>query len=199
MKFASEEGVTLGEQTQIYILYQGATGTPEPLTVLETLTLDAGTQVQLKSDVQQAHPDQPALILREVTVLSGVNRGRDGWIDQNALENATPLTPHVIAENSSGVNVRQGDSTAYAIVGRLVSGESAKIIGVSSRGNSWYRIVLDNGEIGWVAPDVVQVVGNIRSVPMIAPPPSPTPSITPTPGEPILTESVTPTSTQRTP
>jgi uncharacterized protein YraI len=145
------------------------------------LLLDAGTQVRLSSDVQQPLPDRPDLALREVEVLGGPNQGSTGWLSQAVLEASEPVTPHVTAQDPRGVNIRRGDSTVYPIVGKLDAGESAIIVGLSSRGTGWYRITLSNGVTGWVAPEVVLVTGSTSKLPRINPPPSPTPTDTPIP------------------
>jgi serine/threonine protein phosphatase PrpC len=175
LAFAAEDGVILADQAQLYTL------SGQPPAVTSELTLEAGTQVRLSSDVQQPHPDQSKLILREVEVTDGPNQGRTGWLSQSALESATPVTPHVTAQDPRGVNVRRGDSKAYPIVGKLSAGESAKIVGLSSQGSGWLRIVLSNGGTGWVAPDVVLVTGDTSKLPRVSPPPSPTPTDTPIP------------------
>jgi uncharacterized protein YraI len=173
--FAAEDGVILAEQASLYTL------SGQPPTVNSVLTLDAGTQVRLSGDVQQPHPDQPDLILREVEVIGGPNQGSTGWLSQSVLEASAPVTPHATAQDPRGVNVRRGDSTVYPIVGTLAAGESARIVGLSSRGTGWYRIALSNGVIGWVAPEVVLVTGSTSTLPRINPPPSPTPTDTPIP------------------
>jgi serine/threonine-protein phosphatase Stp1 len=171
--FAAEDGVVLADQAQLYTL------SGQPLAVASALTLDAGTQVRLSSGVQQPHPDTPDLILREVEVISGPNQGSTGWLAQSDLEAATPVTPHVTAQDPRGVNVRRGDSTVYPIVGKLTAGESARIVGLSSQGTGWFKVVLPNGVSGWVAPEVVLVTGSTSKLPKVSPPPSPTPTETP--------------------
>lgn len=78
-------------------------------------------------------------------------------------------------------NVRTGDSVDYDVVGFLLTGESAKIIGRSSTGSGWWYIQLSNGRRGFISPGIVSVQGNTGSVSLINPPPTPTPTFTPTP------------------
>lgn len=100
--------------------------------------------------------------------------------------------PRVTNVTRVDVNVREGDSTLYPIISRLPIDASAEILGVSNRGTGWYQIRLDNGRIGWVSPTVVSVTGDVRNLPLIAPPPLPataTPTLTPTPNLADLTIS----------
>lgn len=96
---------------------------------------------------------------------------------------ALDSTPRVTSSNVSA-NVRAGDNTNAPIVGSLAVGESAEILGVSSTGSGWYFIELVNGTQGWIAGGIVQVTGNVNSVPRIAPPATATPTFTPTPTTP---------------
>jgi uncharacterized protein YgiM (DUF1202 family) len=91
---------------------------------------------------------------------------------------AFDTAPRVTANRNA--NVRRGDGTNYDLVGSLNDGDTAPIIGISSFGSGWYYIELPSGARGWVAPSVVTVLGDLRSVPRVDPPPPPATS-TPTP------------------
>lgn len=103
--------------------------------------------------------------------------------------------PTILARNPT--NVRQGPGTDYAIVGQLVYLEVRFILGRAA-GAPWWLIQLDDGDMGWVADDVVTIEGYIGNVPIISAPEingdTPTPGTTwnPTPN-PFCT--VTPTFT----
>ncbi|MBK8023431.1 MAG: SH3 domain-containing protein [Chloroflexi bacterium] len=88
------------------------------------------------------------------------------------LPTATPSNPQATPINVN-VNVRSGDSVNYPTVGSLVTGQSADIIGQSSRGTGWWYIRLPNGRLGWVSPDVVAESGSLAGIPFIDPPPPP--------------------------
>ncbi|MCB9449839.1 MAG: SH3 domain-containing protein [Anaerolineaceae bacterium] len=92
---------------------------------------------------------------------------------------AFDTTPRVTAIVDA--NVRNGDSTQYNVIGALLTGETAEIVGLSTMGSNWYLIRLPNGARGWIAPSVVNVSGTLSNVPFVAPPPPPTPTFTPTP------------------
>lgn len=90
-------------------------------------------------------------------------------------------TPRVTVTTPNG-NVRTGDSTNHPIIASLTQGQTAVIVGISSTGSGWYQVRLPNGQIGWMAPSIVQVSGNLSGIPRILPPPPPaTPTFTPVP------------------
>lgn len=97
------------------------------------------------------------------------------------MPSPTPLdrSPRVTALVDA--NLRRGDDVTYERIGSLLRGESATVIGVSSFGTGWYYIELPNGLRGFIAPSVVEPSGDIRSLPLIDPPPPPTPLATATP------------------
>lgn len=86
----------------------------------------------------------------------------------------------VVLDNDQGyVNVRAGPSTvAYEIVGMLVEGQSVPALARTS-GGDWIQIAYPGvaGGVGWIWSDLVDVRGD---VPIIDPPPTPTPQITAT-------------------
>jgi hypothetical protein len=90
-------------------------------------------------------------------------------------------TPRVTVELYDSINVRRGDGTNYPSFNALYNGETAAIVGVSSTGSGWWQVQLPNGQIGWVSPTVVTVLGDTSGVPSVAPPPPPAPTPTPFP------------------
>ena len=78
-------------------------------------------------------------------------------------------------------NVRSGDSTRFRVIGALGNGESAPVLGISSRGSGWFHIELSNGRLGWISPTVVNASGAIESLAQIVPPPLPPPPPTSVP------------------
>lgn len=76
-------------------------------------------------------------------------------------------------------NVRSGPSTSYDIIGQLSQNEQARVIGATVD-YSW--VVIDfRGTQGWLATYLLDVFGDLKTVPIIAPPPTPTPVPTTTP------------------
>lgn len=76
-------------------------------------------------------------------------------------------------------NVRSGNSTRFRIIGVLRNGESAPVLGISSRGSAWFRIELSDGRLGWISPTVVNASGAMDNLPQIVPPPLPPPPAPP--------------------
>ncbi|MHB8749367.1 MAG: ABC transporter substrate-binding protein [Aggregatilineales bacterium] len=87
----------------------------------------------------------------------------------------------VVLTAKSTANVRSGPGTVYGIIGKLKQGDTEQVIGVSPD-NLWLVINFAQQQ-GWVSASLVDVVGNLASVPVINPPPTPTlpPTATPAP------------------
>lgn len=168
---AAEDGVTLPEPATLVILYQFS-GTDE-FTVLKDVTLEAGTQVRLISETPRSHPDDAALLLREVEVLNTENVALTGWLDATVIEDAAPLVPYMMAHDT-GANIRRGDNVAYVITGFLHPGELARITGKSTRANGWYQVEKLTGQIGWVSTAAADIIGDVADVPPATAPPLPT-------------------------
>jgi hypothetical protein len=95
------------------------------------------------------------------------------------------LTPVAVAVTNA--NVRAGDNTSYPIVGSLVANQQVAVVGRSNTGSGWWVVELPDGKRGWVAPSVVQVSGDLRGLPLLSPPATPTPIASPTPVLPDIT------------
>jgi ABC-type branched-subunit amino acid transport system substrate-binding protein/uncharacterized protein YgiM (DUF1202 family) len=95
---------------------------------------------------------------------------------------AATATPEgvVITITNNVQNVRSGPSTIYSVLGTLNFGDQAEVVGASVD----YEWVVINfrGQQGWLAVYLLDVFGDLNSVPIIAAPPTPTPlPATPTP------------------
>lgn len=76
-------------------------------------------------------------------------------------------------------NVRSGSSINYPVLGQLVEGDTAQVIGASAD-NAW--VIIDyRGQQGWLATYLLEVTGDLNTVPILTPPPTPTAVVTPTP------------------
>lgn len=99
-----------------------------------------------------------------------------------ATNPAPPVNQGVTATVNTGdqdeINVRSGPGTYYALVGKLLAGQSVPAIGRSA-GGDWVQIVLPSapGGVGWVYSWLVTLSGEL---PVAEPPPPPTPRTTPT-------------------
>ena len=77
------------------------------------------------------------------------------------------LTPSLSVRSRS--NVRAGDSTSAAIVGKLQAGETVAILGTSPGSAGWYYIELPDGTRGYISPDVVETRGDLTDLDRIDP------------------------------
>lgn len=125
------------------------------------------------------------------------------------LPTALPCDPQPMLRSlGSGVNVRVGPGLDYEIVGNFRLQEVRPIVGRAADAE-WWRIILDDGVVGWVADNLVDVSGYIGNVEVIAAPPladgatvtpgtpwapTPLPECTPPPTE-TSTSSPTPSAT----
>ncbi|MEJ2010789.1 MAG: SH3 domain-containing protein [Anaerolineales bacterium] len=97
----------------------------------------------------------------------------------NLQATATPDGPRVIVPEQA--NVRLGPSLDYEKVGVLIAGQEAPALG-RSPGGDWIQIFYAGvqGNVAWVyAPNVILEAGQ-RLLPIIEPPPTPTPRVTTT-------------------
>lgn len=98
--------------------------------------------------------------------------------DQPSVEpqgpTATPTLEGVYVTVTRTVqNVRSGPSTSYDIIGQLNQGDSARVIG-STADNSWVAIEF-RGQVGWLSRSILDLVGDLNTLPIFTPPPTPTP------------------------
>ncbi len=95
----------------------------------------------------------------------------------------TPIpTPFAVVQVDV-LNVRAGPSTAYPVVGRLVSGETVEIVGKNPAAD-WWQVCCPGDREGWVYGPLVQADGALEEVKVATdiPPPPPTPTpLPPTP------------------
>jgi uncharacterized protein YraI len=69
------------------------------------------------------------------------------------------------------VNCRFGPEISYAVVGALLVGRQAEIIGRNQDSTWWYvRNPSDPSTSCWLSADFVQTVGNVQSLPVVNPP-----------------------------
>ncbi len=88
-------------------------------------------------------------------------------------------------------NIRSGPSTAYDVLGQASQNEQYQVVGATID-NTWV-VIQYRGTLGWLATYLLDVFGDLSTVPIIAPPPTPTPAPTPTqaPAPDVVITSVT--------
>ena len=97
------------------------------------------------------------------------------------LPTATPTGYH-LRTRSRVQNVRSGPGTEYEVIGQVIEGTQARVLGATID-HSW--LVIDyRGQWGWMAAYLVDVFGDRNLVPIIQPPATPTPAPTDTPPPP---------------
>ncbi len=93
---------------------------------------------------------------------------------------STPFGPMItVNQDQDHLNVRAGPSGDYAIVGVLQPGEKVPALG-RSPGGDWIKIAYPTveGGVGWVYSFLVTLSGG--DLPIVEPPATPTPRVTPT-------------------
>lgn len=103
----------------------------------------------------------------------------------------TPVTG-VTATTRELTNVHSGPNTAFPVLGQLQSGTTVPVFGVSQDG-AWLVIDFARRQ-GWIRTDRVTVTGNLRSVPVVTVPPTPTPSRLPFPDLRVINVVITPST-----
>lgn len=99
-------------------------------------------------------------------------------ITPTAAPTATPEGV-VITIVSERQNIRTGPGVQYDTIGQAQRDEQFEVIG-ANRDNTW-AVIMFRGRQGWLSVSIADVFGNLNSVPIIDPPPTPTPGFTPTP------------------
>ncbi len=174
--WADQEGVRLVAPATLYQFSE-----LDPPQVMERL-VRAYSKVRLLSDKQRTEDALPGLILREVALINEREPETQGWMSQADLETAVPSAPSVTPKTEAPVNLYYGDSTSWRVVGKVLAGEYAVILGISSRNRTWYQVERIDGTTGWVPEDAVEILGDQSSLALIAPPPipiRPTATVTP--------------------
>ena len=99
------------------------------------------------------------------------------------IPTVTGVPPGPMAEvkrdiNLDQINVRSGPNTTYDAIGVLLAGQEVSALG-RTPGGLWIQIAYPGvpGGVGWVYAPYVNVVGDL---PIVEPPPTPTPRTTPT-------------------
>lgn len=87
----------------------------------------------------------------------------------------TPTIP--MAAVNRGTNCRSGPGTEYDIIGELLVGQQAEVVGVFPDWDYW--IIKNPGKVGdcWLWGEYATVTGETAGLPRFTPPPTPTPKI----------------------
>jgi len=140
-----------------------------------------------------------------MTLAAQASPSGDTSVTPTSLATATPAstatsiltpTPSVpMVSVSLATNCRSGPGTVYDLIGQLLVGQTAIVLGRDSTSQYW---VIDNpsnpGSTCWLWGQYATVSGDISTLPVVPVPPTPTPTITDTP-KPTHTPTSIPTST----
>ena len=87
---------------------------------------------------------------------------------------ATPVIPQISV--SVATNFRVGPGKVYDRVGALLVGQVAEVVGQNQVGNYWYiRNPSRSDGFCWLWGEYATVTGNLAALPILTPPPTPTP------------------------
>lgn len=101
---------------------------------------------------------------------------------------STPSVPTVSV--SVNTNCRTGPSTQYDLVGGLNVGQTAEVVGKNSAVANYWVVRLSGGAVCWLWGQHATVSGNTANLPEYPVPPTPTPSLTPTPATPAAVSNL---------
>ena len=139
----------------------------------------AAEEQMMAEEPAEEMAEEPAVEMDDEPAEEMEDEPAEEMVDEPEVEPTPDPRPRVTA--TVNANVRAGDSTAYAVVGFLLDGETALIKGISSRGTGWYYIELANGRNGFIYPFIVNTEGDLDDLPRINPPPPPPPTPVPVP------------------
>lgn len=124
------------------------------------------------------------LLILVMAIISQTSKAEAGILRQIPTGSVPTVTSSptgamiTVTREQDQINVRRGPGTNYPIVGVLIAGAQVPALG-RSEGGQWIQVVYPGGPegIAWVYSPLVTVEG---SLPIIEPPPTPTPLTTPT-------------------
>ncbi len=93
-----------------------------------------------------------------------------------ATVTASPTPQGVLGTMMGPVNVRTGPGNNYPVIGQLKKNEQQQIVGANGD-FTWYVIDFRQQQ-GWLSTSLVTVFGDVRTLPLVVPPPTPIPSAT---------------------
>lgn len=130
----------------------GTTGDPQP-------TNDTSTDTD--GDSQQA--------------VAPTNTPQPTNTQQPTAPPAEPTSSVPTGTVQTGVNIRGGPSTNFAVVSTLVPNQTVEVTGLNLDG-SWYKVAYnESGSEGWILATLLNVVGSTANLPREAGPPTPVP------------------------
>jgi hypothetical protein len=87
----------------------------------------------------------------------------------------TPTPEGAFASLTENTNCRTGPLAIYDLIATVLTGQQVEIVGKSAAGDYWY-VTTPNGRDCWLWGRYAQVSGDTSQIPVLTPPPTPTPS-----------------------
>ena len=133
--------------------------------IAQSRTASATTQAAPPLQAETPTPDEVILPTATLTPIGG----------PTATPSRTPTTTPVLAEAIGEANLRAGPGLDFDIVGTLLAGNPVPVIGRSVR-YPWYLVAWADGPDGaaWVFDQLVTIIGDITTVPIVQDPAAPT-------------------------
>lgn len=177
----------------LVLLLAACGGQPTPQVISFVPTVTVGAVVPTRRPTETPLPVTPTEAPTEAPTATDTAMPSE---TPTATHTPTPSTP--VAQAVRDIPVRGGPGMSYPVLTTLAADEQLEINGISEDGN-WYKVVLPDGNQGWVTSASAQIVtfGNLRGVPVALAPtdtPTYTPSFTPTATD-TPTDTPTPTNT----
>jgi len=153
----------------------GAEPTPNSTAIIETAIANANATMTAMAVVQPSPlPSDTPIPTAAITDTPSLT--------PLPLETAT--LPGVRVSVSEDTNCRTGPGTIYDRVGGLKVGQSAEVVGRDQATQHLYIRLPDNPVVFcWIISYYANVTGNVATIPVMTPPPTPTATITTTPGK----------------
>jgi len=139
------------------------------LTALDSTATPAVQPTPIPFDQTQGKPDTPTTTIPSTPTLLPI----ETLLAIDTPTHVPTATPSIILAAPKGqpVNCRFGPEVSYAIVGALIVGRQAEVIGKSIDATWWYvKNPSDPSTNCWLSADFVVVTGNWEALPVVSPP-----------------------------
>lgn len=91
------------------------------------------------------------------------------------------VTPGAVVRGDQNINLRKGPGSDYDGLGPIAPGATMEVVATAEmNGQTWYRVKLADGRLGWVREDLVEANEKVGAVPKASGVP-PTPTLQPRP------------------
>lgn len=92
---------------------------------------------------------------------------------------AEPAVSEVKVTAITNANCRSGPAANFGLIGKLVQGDSAVVIGKNTDFGKWWKVRLADNNECWIVEDAITITGDTNSIVAIQSPKTPTPNAGP--------------------